>query len=214
MSIQYAKIKKHPNIFLRLFGVKPQQFDEIMKKVTPLWEKEVLGQYKRPGRDFKLPLEDMVLIVLLYYRSYMTQMTIGFMFGLDDSRVCRLIRRLEPLLAKVMAISKNRTLTQEDIARLIDVTEQPIERPKKGQRAYYSGKKKRHTLKTEVHVTATGQIVHVSKSAPGSVHDFTLHKSETAVPKDTRVYADSGYQGIKTLHHKARIPFKKPKKNR
>lgn len=211
MNIQYTRIKKHPNIFLRMFGVKIEQFETIIQKLIPLWEKEVLSKYKRPGRDFKLPLEDMVLIVLLYYRSYMTQMAVGFMFGLDDSRVCRLIRKLEPLLAKIMAIPKNRILKEEEISRLIDATEQPIERPKQKQKAYYSGKKKRHTLKTEVHVTADGKIVHVSKTSPGSIHDFALHKAETRLPKNTRIYGDSGYQGIKKTHPKARIPIKKKK---
>ena len=92
-----------------------------------------------------------VLLILLYYRSYISQLFVSFLFGIDDSRVCRLIRRIESLLAQVVAISKREKLTQEEIASLLlDATEQPIERPKKGQKAFYSGKKKRHTLKTEI----------------------------------------------------------------
>jgi len=211
MSLRYAKIKKHPNIFLRLFGVTPVQFEQIIEKLTPLWEKEVLGKYKRPGRDFKLDLEDMVLMLLLYYRSYMTQMTVGFFFNVDDSRVCRLIRRLEPLLAKIMAIPKDRSLTQDDVALLIDATEQPIERPKKGQKAFYSGKKKRHTVKTEIRAKLKGRITHVSKTRPGSVHDFALHKKETPLPPGARAYVDLGYQGLDKVHKQTEVPYKKPK---
>ena len=106
MSLRYKKIVTHPTVFLRLFGVTAVQFTEILQKVTPLWERKVLGKYKRPGRNFTLSLEDMILMILLYYRSYVTQMFVGYLFGLDDSRVCRIIQILEPLLAKVMSIPK------------------------------------------------------------------------------------------------------------
>jgi transposase len=212
MSINYTKLRKRPVTFLRLFGVKPQQLDVIVQKVTPLWEKRVLGAYKRPGRDFKLSLEEMTLMVLLYYRSYTTQLHVGFLFGLDDSRVCRLMRRLEPILAEVMAIPKRKNLTEEDIAEiLLDATEQTIERPKRGQKSFYSGKKKRHTVKTEIRVTPGGKIVHVSKTRPGSIHDFTVYKEGPPVLKDTRTYVDSGYQGLDKIHTQTELPYKKSK---
>ncbi|MBS0185050.1 MAG: hypothetical protein JSS34_01645, partial [Proteobacteria bacterium] len=72
MSLRYEKVKKSPTVFLRLFGVTPHQFEKIIKEVAPLWDREVLGAYKRPGRDFKLSLEDMVLLLLVYYRSYVS----------------------------------------------------------------------------------------------------------------------------------------------
>ena len=95
-----------------------------------------------------------------YHR--LTSLTI---FGVDAAQVCRIIRKLEPILAKIVALKKERTLSQAAIEELImDATEQPIERPKRGQRAYYSGKKKRHTLKTEPRTTLKGRIVRVSAS--------------------------------------------------
>jgi IS5 family transposase len=214
MSLIYLKIKKHPQTFLRLFGISPVQFEKIMTKLHPLWKKRVIARYKRPGRDFKRSLEDMVLMLLLYYRCYITHEFIGFLFNIDPSRVCRLIKRLEPLLATIMAIPKVKVLSQQEAESLIlDVTEQPIERPKKGQKAYYSGKKKRHTIKTEVRITANKRIVHVSKCRPGSVHDFNLHKTEPPVPDGTTAYADSGYQGLDKLHPNSEIPYKSSKNN-
>jgi IS5 family transposase len=213
MSLRYQKIKKHPTIFLRLFGVSVLQFELIMKRVHPLWKKKVLARYQRPGRDFKLDLEDMVLMVLLYYRSYVTQMFVSFLFGIDDSRVCRLIQKIEPLLAKVMALSKARSLSQKEVESLIiDAAEQALERPKKGQKKYYSGKKKRHTLKTEIRVTLEKRIVHVSKTYPGSIHDFSVHKQEPLLPKKSRVYVDLGYQGLDKRHRETELPYKAFKK--
>ena len=66
------------------------------------------------------------------------------------------------MLAKIVYISKTRALSQNERQSLIpDATEQPIERPKKGQKPYYSGKKKRHTLKTEIQTTLKGRIIQV-----------------------------------------------------
>jgi len=197
MSLRYLKVKKKLRTFLRLFGVCVSEFETILSKVLPEWQKKVLDCYKGPGRPYDHGLEDMVLMLLLYYRSYITQEFVGFLFALDKSRVCRIIQKLEPILAKVMAISKRKCLSQEEIETLIvDATEQPIERPKKGQKPYYSGKKKRHTLKTEIRITRKGRIVHVSKTKPGSVHDFNLHKQEPPLPLGSRAYVDSGYQGL------------------
>jgi len=212
MSLRYNRIKNHPTLFKRLFGVSVCEFEIILQAVSPAWEKRVIGLYKRPGRNYKLDLADMVLMLLLYYRSYTTQMFIGFLFGIDISRVCRNIRTLEPILAKVMAISKRKHLSQQDVEEIImDATEQPIERPKRGQKPYYSGKKKRHTLKTEIRITPKGRIVHVSKTKPGSVHDFALYKEEPPLPNEVTAFVDSGYQGLDKIHPNTELPYKATK---
>ncbi len=66
----------------------------------------VISCDKTPGRNHKLDLSDMILMLLLYYRRYVTQIFVGYMFGIDDARVCRIIRRLEPIVASVMALQK------------------------------------------------------------------------------------------------------------
>src|ERR1700689_3983003 len=106
MSLRYSKIKNRPTLFNRIFGLKVEEFERILKAVEPEWEKKVIGRYKRQGRNYKLDLSSQILMLLLYYRSYTSQFFIGFLFGIDDSRVSRNIKKLEPLLAKVMAISK------------------------------------------------------------------------------------------------------------
>lgn len=212
MSLKYTKIKKRPVIFNRLFGVSVSQFEGILLKVEPQWQKHVINRYKRPGRDYKLELADRLLLLLLYYRSYVTQLFVGYLFGIDDSRVCRIIQTLEPLLAKEMALTKTKHLSQEEVETLIiDATEQPIERPQQNQKRYYSGKKKRHTLKTEIRITRKGRIVHVSKSRHGSCHDFALHKEEPPLPPGSRVFVDSGYQGLDKIHRHTELPYKATK---
>ncbi|MBL3285223.1 IS5 family transposase domain protein [Rickettsiales endosymbiont of Paramecium tredecaurelia] len=94
--IRYSKIAKHPRVFLRLFGMELEKFEIIIKKLEKIWDKRVVGQYKRPGRNYKLGLEEMTLMLLMYLRTYSTMMQIGFMFNIDESRVSRIIKKLEP----------------------------------------------------------------------------------------------------------------------
>lgn len=98
MSIKYLKVQKNPTIFLHLFGISVEQFKTILAKASPTWHKRVISFYKRPGRPYDLDVEDMVLMLLLYYRSYITQEFVGYLFDLDKSRVCRIIQKLEPIL--------------------------------------------------------------------------------------------------------------------
>jgi hypothetical protein len=171
--IKYEKIKKKATTFRRLFGVSPKEFDEIISKTRPIWDNTVSANYKRPGRNNKLSFEEMHLVLLLYYRCYVTQEFIGWLFGINKANVCRLIRRLEPILASAMVIRKDRAIQKDELESLIiDATESVIERPKRGQKEYYSGKKKRHTVKTEIRVTKRGRITHISKTVPGTVHDI------------------------------------------
>jgi transposase len=76
----------------------------------------------------------------------------------------------------------------------------------------YSGKKKR-TNKTEIRIIpqGKGRIVHVSKTRPGSMHDFALYKEEPPIPKDTTTFVDLGYQGLDKLHSSTELPFKSSK---
>ena len=94
---------------------------------------------------------------------------------------------------------------------LVDATEQQIERPQSRQEPYYSGKKKCHSLKTEIRTTLQGHIRRVSKSYPGSFHDFTVYKREPPLHPKSRVFADSGYQGLDKQHQETKVPYKTTK---
>ena len=77
---------------------------------------------------------------------------------------------------------------------VMDVTETPIERPKRRQRQFYSGKKQ-HTLKCQLILDPqTGQII-CTFFGSGRSHDFSLFKaSGIHFHPDTNSLQDSGYQ--------------------
>ena len=84
----------------------------------------------------------------------------------------------------------------------VDGTEQPIQRPKKNakQRKHYSGKKKQHTIKTQIIITKEKRIFDISGSHPGSDHDYKIfkkYKTPDKIPKKSKIRVDKGYQGIK-----------------
>ena len=98
---------------------------------------------------------------MIYYRTYISQFFLGYLFNLHSSSVCRLFKKLEPLLAKKTAIKKNRELTSDKILELlVDVTQQRTQRPKNNQdrRKSYSGKKKACTIKTEIVIEKMGKL--------------------------------------------------------
>lgn len=207
--IQYHQLKKRASVFQRLIGITISQFEDILHKVESVWVRKITAGYEKPGRTHKNSLADRLLMLLLYFRSHITYFFLGHLFSIDASNAHRNIQVLEPILAKITAIQKTKHLSAAEVQTLIiDATEQRIQRPKHNQKPYYSGKKKCHTVKTEIHVTTKGRIVNVSHTKPGSCHDFKLYKAGTPVHRDITLRADSGYQGLQDLHPKTIIPHK------
>ncbi len=154
------RLQRSPKAFRQLTGITPAAFDRLLADLTPRYEQAEARRKDRPGRRRKpgagrkhaLVMADRLLMLLIYYRTYTTHAFLGFLFGVDDSAVGRNINPLQPLLAGIFRIPERRvTLDPEDIRELFfDATERPTRRPAVGQREYYSGKKKRHTIKTQV----------------------------------------------------------------
>jgi hypothetical protein len=96
---------------------------------------------------------------------------------------------------------------------LIDVTETPVERPKK-QRFNYSGKKKRHTQKTQIVADKASRKILCTDFANGRRHDFKLFKdSKVYLKSESKCLVDTGYQGIQKIHRNSEHPKKKSKKH-
>ena len=91
----YRKLSIRPFIFHQITGVSLQEFATIVNKLRPIWNKRYLNKKKIAGRPYGIQtLENQLLCVLLYYRTYATQLFIGFWFRVDESTVSRTRRRL------------------------------------------------------------------------------------------------------------------------
>ena len=216
--LNFKILKKHKIGLSLITGLSLKEFEGLIKKVNPEWQR-LIQKKEAVGRPHGLKsLEDKVLAMLIYYRIYVTQRFIGVLMNVDNSTICRGIKRIEKLVIKVIKIKKVRTLSQAELENiLVDCTEQPVERPTKRQKRYYSGKKKMHTIKTELVVTKSEgkpvKIISISKAHLGKTHDYKVRKCGAPFHPKAKIYGDSAYIGLKKTNPEAKIPIKKTKKN-
>lgn len=213
MSLSYKKLQGKPRYFHHLTGLSIEEFQKVVQEIRPNYEKWELSK-KSHGRSSHFEsLEDQVLCLMMYYRTYITQTFLGYLFNLHNANICRRLKKIELMMVKKIHIKKDRTLTEEKVmAILADVTEISTQRPKKKQKEKYSGKKKRHTLKAEIAMTDRGEIIHVSKVYGGRTHDFKIRKTEKPFPRKAVKIVDSGYQGLQKRERNVWLPFKGTKK--
>ena len=223
----YEKLRRKPSSFRMFTGLSAVEFDKLVADLEPVWlARKAKRSARRPrhrkpgaGRKAKLLLTDRLLLVLLYYRAYVTQEFVGFLFGVDKGTVSRSVQELSLCMAGVFRIPEKKVRVDPDdlAAVFVDATEQPVHRPERKQRRSYSGKKKRHTVKHQVVVTRVRKgpgekqrvrIKAVSKAVRGRVHDKKLYdRSGLRLPAGVPKSGDSGYQGSDL-----RVPKKKPRK--
>ena len=170
--------------FRSLTGIEAATFRKLVDRLRPHWREQVVASKNRSGRPWGVGgLENHLLVLLILYRCAITQDFMACLYQTDKSTVSRSLRRIEVLAARVLGVKRAvRVSRQEAEALIIDCTEQPIERPSRKQRCWYSGKKKRHTIKTEIVITENGRIVGVSKPAPGRVHDLKVRRRGPPLP--------------------------------
>jgi len=120
-----------PSAFKRRCGVQPETFEQMVNVLRPHLDR----QGKRGGQC-KLSVENQLLLVLEYWREYRTQFHIATSWGISESAVCRLINKVETLLMNSLQfrLPGKKQLYQNAYkweVLVVDVTESPIERPKK-----------------------------------------------------------------------------------
>ena len=119
--------------FKRLCGVSRETFGEMVEVLRPQLER----QGKRGGQN-KLSVEDQLLVALEYWREYRSQFHIGTSWGLHETTVGRIIRKVEDILVKCgkLRLPSQRQLYQpgwEWKVFIVDAGEVEIERPKKNR---------------------------------------------------------------------------------
>ncbi len=131
------------------------------------------------------------------------------------SNICRDIQKIEGLIRQCVPIPQKtynitkRLKTPEEVEQYFpgflaftDCTEQQIPRPldKRRRKAYYSGKKKIHTVKNQIVVNNQGYIVHKLGHKKGRRHDYDIYKRNhpIVIPKEVVNVIDLGYLGVET----------------
>ena len=220
--LSYTRLCRKPLLFKSFTGLSVQQFDDIHKEIEsnyPKHEEKRLSYRKDrersigAGRHFKLVVKDRVFMVLVYYRLYITYTLMEYLFGLDQSNVCRDIQKIESLIRDCLPIPQKlynitkRLKTKEEVEKYFpgfmaftDCTEQPIPRPRNRlrRRLYYSGKKKKHTVKNLYTSNQKGLITYKTKHKQISKrYDYRIYKkNHPDLPKDVMSMFDLGFLGV------------------
>jgi hypothetical protein len=237
--MSYARLSRRPLLFKSFTGLAVSEFDVISKEIESKYdehERKRLYNRKRErdvgaGRPFKLKAKERLLMLLVYYKLYITFTLSGFLFDLDQSNVCRDISILEPLVKRCIPLPKKlykrsrRLRTIDEVEKyfpgfkaFIDSTEQEIPRPKnkRKRKSYYSGKKKKHTIKTQYMVNSEGTILHKTGHDRGRIHDYEIFKNKhPTTPLQVENILDLGYMGVQNDFHTVKyvLRFRKKRKS-
>jgi hypothetical protein len=164
------------------------------------------------GRKERLQtVEDKLLFILVYQKTYPLQSMHGLQFGLSQSRANYWIHCLLPILQQTLAemgmtpernphAVRGSILADESAPDLtIDGTERRRQRPKdaKKQAEHYSGKKKAHTDKNILLVNNhTKKVIYLSPTESGKKHDKKIADENGIVYPDVATLGkDTGFQG-------------------
>ena len=141
--MKYGIIKNYSEEqFRRITGVKRTTYEKMLEILRPK-QREKLS---RGGRKPTLPLEEMLLAALEYWREYRTYAHIAASYGIHESNMHRLIKWVEDVLIQdgTFSLPGKKALVKSDVEYevvLIDVTESPVERPKRGSGNGIPGRK-------------------------------------------------------------------------
>jgi hypothetical protein len=239
--LRYARLSRRPQVFRALTGLTVPEFDDLAREAVPALAAADRARLSRPGRHraigaghpTALAPRDQILQTVIWLRRYPTDVVLGFLFGVDEATVRRNRTRVLPVLdalgratMRLPDPGKHRRPTLDalladtpDLAVIIDTFEQSIQRPKDRAVAdtYYSGKKKRHTRKTQVAIDERdGRFVDVADGVRGPTADLTLLKEScllARLPPKVGALGDLAYLGMAAVHPTglAATPRRKPR---
>ena len=229
-------LRKHPELLQYAIGINRFQFQALLAKFTLVLRHQEQLLLKRPrlrlpggGRKPTLKSDiEKLFFILFYYKTYPTFRFASVLFGLDKRNVQLWVRRLEPVLTgavgyqlelhttRVRSLDRWLQVCPQLSEFIVDCSERLIRRPKDKAdwQFYYSGKKKRHTVKNQILVDPRyKRILSVSETVEGKRHDKQLFEDSwvyTRIPRRAKALGDSAYQGIHHPFLRLSVPQKKP----
>ena len=147
--MRWQTVKKStPNQFKRLVGVQPETFEKMVseaKRINAERAPKKVG--KKRGPKEKINWYDKTLMMLMYYREYRTFAHIGASYNISEAQCWRIVTTMERWLIKsdLFHLPGKKKLTESDVeweVVIVDVSEHPIERPKKNNESITQEKRK------------------------------------------------------------------------
>lgn len=214
-----------------LFGFSRAILSQMMEIVLPILETEREKKLKtRTGRKRKYVKNDgrrrtvyacqKFLLTLIYLRQNVNHTVVGQLFGVSADTSENVFHEVIPILQRTFPSQKweaekkwrkgDKWSPDEVDYLIIDSFETPVKRSSinEKQRKKYSGKKKMHTLKSQLITDQNGEIIQIDAGFDGPKSDIEIYR-DTKLKKEwleKPKLGDKAYVGedIKT-------PKKKPK---
>jgi hypothetical protein len=223
--IRYAALRLTPKILPALTGLTLAEFEQLAEefaaaharaRAASTHTKKGTPRHRAAGAGAppSLDLTDRLLMALVWLRVYPTYEVLGWLFGLEKSNAWENVQDALAVLAALAdfpferpAADRAKLATKAaviaafpEVKILIDGKEQPFRRPQgwEEQKPFYSGKKKRHTVKDQVICTPEGRIGGISDTVPGSTHDLTMARQDGTLDRlgqGESAMADKAYTG-------------------
>ena len=128
--------------YMQIFGITSKVFQQMYEELMRAYE----ALHAKGGKPPTLSVLDKLVIALMYWREYRTYRHIAWDYGVSKSAIGNAVIWVEDTLIKsgLFALPSKRFMQKADSdveVILIDVTEQPIERPKRGRKNGILGRK-------------------------------------------------------------------------
>ena len=162
--ISLDRVLSNGRISHALIGVSRKEFDILLNLFLQsflIYERSHKIDFARGRKSIISQLEEKLLFILFYLKTYPTFDVLGILFDMDRTTACKQVHMLAPILLSALERldllparekkhlkKKFKNLNMKGFV-IADGTERPIRRPmnKDSQKEFYSGKKKRHTHK-------------------------------------------------------------------
>jgi hypothetical protein len=225
---------KNPILFLAMTGQRIEHYHHLLEAfiiVHDLYFSEFDYQGKRRAYKIKPKIysnsglnshQERLVFILSYLKLNTIQACHADLFNIDQRQCNMFIHSLKIVLDKTLS-HLNMMPAQTDRALQIkllglpeqsiihDGIEREIPRPqdKEAQKATYSGKAHKNTLKNGIITTMSCFVLFLSPSVEGKMHDKKLADTYYSIPPHFTLWQDTGYQGYAPKDVTIMQPFKK-----
>jgi hypothetical protein len=237
----YDTLIRYPSAFRSLTGMTRNEFDNLLVAFRAAQGRQQresqttrCGQPRRRAAGAGHPHRHddchRLLLALVWLRVYPTYEVLGFFFDLHKRNAQLNVRDVLAVLDTLddfpfdrpgrdrpkLRSSAEVMAAFPQVRVIIDSKEQRVHRPGgyDAQKPYYSGKKKAHTVKTQVVVDPCGRIEAIGASVPGGAnHDLPLLCGSGILEQlsdGEAAMMDKGYVGVKNYYPEVSVvlPFK------
>jgi hypothetical protein len=227
----YEKSMTNSQQFLSLTSLYPSEFQyllPIFEREYDEWSKhfQFNGKLRKnrysPRKGGLLPsYEDKFFFGLVYLKNNPLQEYHAAAFNMQQDMCSKWLNVILPIIEKVLKPYEakrqihqlNQNLSKDETL-IADCTERTVQRSSTDQEHFFSGKKKKHTLKNLLLINMLGMIVFLGATVEGKKHDKAV-ADEQGLSKLEKVtmLLDLGFQGLKIDGSSTKImPHKKLRK--